>query len=66
MKDKACYISEHKDFYRDLCSWTNAPGIYKYHSFLDHMKRKSKDNSRILKSVKIYQECIKEIEEDKK
>jgi hypothetical protein len=64
MKDKACYTSEHKNFYRDICSWTNAPGIYKYHSFLDHMKRKSKDNSRILKSVKIYQDCIKQTEEE--
>ena len=66
MKDKACYNSQNKDFYRDLCSWSNAPGIYKNHGFLEHMRRKSKNDSRIMKSCKMYQECLKEIEEDKK
>ena len=60
MKDKECYDSPHKDFYRDLCSWSNAPGIYKNYSFTEHMLRKSKDKNRILKSVHLYQSCLEE------
>jgi radical SAM superfamily enzyme YgiQ (UPF0313 family) len=66
MKDKACYSSPNKDFYRDICSWCNAPGIYKNHGFMEHMNRHSKDNTRILKSCKLYQDCIKQIKEEGK
>jgi len=64
MKDKACYSSLNKNFYRDLCSWANAPGIYKNHDFFEHMKRKSKDDTRIMSSLKLYRECLKEIENE--
>ena len=58
MKDKACYSSKHKNFYRDLCSWANAPGIYKNYTFMEHMIHKTKNMARRMESVKLYNEGL--------
>jgi len=60
MKDKACYSAKYKNFYRDLCSWANAPGIYKNYTFIEHMKHKTKNMTRRMESVKLYEQNIKE------
>jgi len=58
MKDKDCYRSKYKNFYRDLCSWANAPGIYKNYTFIEHMKHKSKNMKRKMESCKLYNQAL--------
>jgi len=65
MKDKACYSAKYKNFYRDLCSWANAPGIYKNYNFIEHMKHKTKNMTRRMESCKLYNDCLIEMEEIK-
>jgi len=66
MKDKSCYSSTYKNFFRDLCSWANAPGIYKNYTFMEHMKHKTKNMTRRLSSCKLYNDCLIEMEEGSK
>lgn len=63
MRDIACWDCEHKDFLIDYASYCNQPSMFKKLSFGDYLvkrqERKSINEERRLKSLKIYTENSK-------
>jgi hypothetical protein len=40
MRHSKCYNSENRPFYTDLASWCNQPGLFKYMSFREFLKKR--------------------------
>lgn len=55
MRDIACWESSYRNFYTDLASWCNQPGIFKGHTFEEFMNKRSNSDIRKLESVALYE-----------
>lgn len=44
MRDANCYGSEYEQFYTDMASWANQPGIFKKMDFLEFVQRRNPRN----------------------
>jgi hypothetical protein len=61
MRDKDCWWSEHEKFYTDISAWCNQPSIFKNMDFNEFLERRHigrNSGSRIMKSLKTYQDCL--------
>lgn len=54
MRDISCFDSEFKDFYTDLASWCNQPGLFKHMSFEEFMTKRYTNQKRIDYSLNLY------------
>lgn len=56
MRDISCFESKNNNFYVDISSWCNQPGIFKKMDFKTFLNKRHKNISRIEKSNKLYYE----------
>jgi len=54
MRDQSCWNNKNRDFYIDLCAWCNQVSFFKKITFSQFMEKRTKNITRISKSVKIY------------
>lgn len=54
MRDFACYTDKHSDFYTDLASWCNQPGIFKNMTFRQFLRKRVNTRKREATSNAIY------------
>ncbi|MGL5655389.1 MAG: hypothetical protein ACRCXY_00960 [Fusobacteriaceae bacterium] len=54
MRDITCYSSENKNFYTDICCYTNQVHIFKTMTFEDFLNKRHVKTKRIEGSLKIY------------
>ena len=54
MRDELCWSSEFHNFYTDLTSWCNQPGLFKNMTFNQFMQKRTNNLSRRNKSIGLY------------
>ncbi len=54
MRDFSCYDDINKDFYTDIASWCNQPGLFKNMPFEKFVNKRTKNKERIDKSMKLF------------
>jgi len=54
MRDLNCWGSSNQEFYNDLASWCNQPGIFKKMDFPNFVERRHVDEERVMKNIRIW------------
>lgn len=54
MRDFECFDSENKNFYTDIASWCNQPGLFKNMSFEEFVNKRSKNQERVSKTLELW------------
>ena len=60
MRDFACYESDLNEFLVDLCAYCNQPSFFKNMDFETFLHKRLKDESRIARSLKIWNDNNKD------
>lgn len=54
MRDFSCYTDENSNFYTDIASWCNQPGLFKNMTIEDFMAKRTKKNDRREKTLNLW------------
>lgn len=63
MRDQACWNDEKKDFYTDYAAYCNQAGFFKKMTFPEFLEKRHQNRERIKYSLSVYEEAVKEQEE---
>ena len=56
MRDISCWDAEYKNFYTDVASWCNQPGLFKKMTFEEFMIKRTKNENRINNTLKLWRQ----------
>ena len=54
MRDFSCYTNDNSNFYTDIASWCNQPGLFKNMPFEDFLNKRTKNQNRINQTLSMW------------